>query len=213
MIPPLAIVRKLLQQVPSTPVDANCLHCLEYSQRYLDNSELADQDIVIRSGTPRDLEGMIECQNFPERLQERFAEGERCVVAVIGDRVIGYQWFCDKPWRIEERYGYRVDIPADAIYGYDAFVLPRYRRAKIWTRFHSACVNEFLQQLHRCKIIAMVDEGNTVSMNAHLRLGYKLYRKVYVLKVLGESFYFVKTVNADARRLTAVTQADRVSVS
>jgi GNAT superfamily N-acetyltransferase len=211
--PALAIIRKFLRQIPSTAVDANCLHCLELSQRCGNEGEFADEDIVIRPGTPLDLQGMIECQNFPERLRERFAEGERCVVAAVGDRIVGYQWFCDKPWRIEERYGYRVDIPADAIYGYDAFVVPRYRRARIWTRFHTVCVNEFLRQLHRCKIIAMVDEGNTVSMNAHLRLGYKLYRKVYVLKVLGKSFYFVKAVNADARRLTVVTQADRVSVS
>jgi hypothetical protein len=200
---PLVFLQKALRRIPFAPFDVNCLHCLEYSPDHSGDSGLPAQDIEVREGTALDIERMAECRNFPERLPERFASKEHCVVATMRDNVIGYQWFCDKPSRIEERYGYRVEIPSDSLYGYDAFVRPDYRRAKVWTRFHVTYLKDLLVRLQRHRVIVMVDQGNDVSISAHLRLGYGLYCKVYVLKLFRKSLCIPLPVNTVKRPLSA----------
>lgn len=177
----------------------NCLHCLEYYP-YDDHATSADGEIVIRAGIPIDIERMAECRNFPERLPERFATREHCVVGMTGEKVIGYQWFCDKSSSVEERYGYRVEIPSDAVYGYDAFVLSSYRRLGVWTRFHAQYLQSLLAKLGRKRVIVMVDQNNGASMKAHLHLGYTLYRKVYIFMVFGRCFWVMRTIDGNERK-------------
>jgi hypothetical protein len=177
--------------VPLLGLDVNCFHCLEFEGGSLARTPVLAENIEIRQGSARDLEGMSACGNYPERLPERFkSPGEHCVLATSRGKVIGYQWFSEKPARMEERYSYKVEIPLDAVYGYDAFVLPQWRRSKVWTEFHRTYLRDLLSMLGRRRIIVMVDRGNAVSMNAHLRLGYKLYQKIYILKIAAKSFCF-----------------------
>jgi hypothetical protein len=200
---PLVVFRKSLERIPFAPFDVNCLNCLEYVIADSNESAVSTERIEVREGTSFDVERMAKCGNFPEALPERFASNEHCVVATIGERVVGYQWFCDKPYRIEERYRYKVEIPPDALYGYDAFVLPEYRRAKIWTMFHLAYLRNLLTKLNRRRIIVMVDQGNLVSRAAHSCVGYKLYRKIYIAKLFGKSFSIARSVSEDRSKLRA----------
>lgn len=195
----LALVQKVLRRIPRADLDVNCLHCLEYAAKRGQPSAIPVHDIYVRGGTFLDIKKMAECENFSGRLAERFNAKEHCVVAVSGNGIIGYQWFCDKPSRIEERYSYKVQIPPDALYGYDAFVRPECRRSKIWSRFHAEYLEELLARLHRNKIIVMVDQGNIVSMKAHLRLGYILHRKVYVLKIFGKSLCIARDISVERK--------------
>lgn len=204
----LVLLQRLLRRIPLSPLDVNCLHCLEYFADNCDQAGFVDQGILVRAGTLADVPRMSECRNFPERLPERFAAQEHCVVATLGDRVIGYQWFCDKASRIEERYGYTVNIPPDAIYGYDAFVLPEYRCVRVWKRFHKLYLRDLLTQLRRRRVIVMVDEGNSVSMSAHLRVGYRLYRKLYVAKLFGKSVWISHAVGKRNDEIRSVAPRD-----
>lgn len=204
----LVLLQRLLRRIPFSPLDVNCLHCLEYLADSYDRSSFADQGILIRAGTPADLPQMSECRNFPESLPERFAEQEHCVIAMLGERVIAYQWFCDKPSRIEERYGYTVEIPSDSVYGYDAFVLPEYRRARVWKSFHTLYLRDLLARLRRRRVIVMVDQVNSVSMSAHLRMGYRLYRKVYVAKLFGKTVWIIKAVEGRSDEIRSIASRD-----
>jgi hypothetical protein len=198
-ISPLVFAQKLLRRIPLLSMDLNCLHCLEFACAGSPESGDSLETVHIREGRPSDIPTMAECQNFPERIPERFEAGEHCVVAVTGDKIVGYQWFCDKSARIEERYKYEVNIPPDAVYGYDAFVLPAFRRSKIWRRFHTTYLTYLLATLQRRKVIVMVDQSNIASMTAHLHLGYRLYRKVYVIKVLALSLCIPRPVKSSKK--------------
>jgi hypothetical protein len=198
---PLTVAQKLLRRIPFIRLDVNCLHCLEYYPCEV-GSEAADEAIVVRDASEGDVEGMAECGNFPESLPERFAAHEHSVVGISGRKVIGYQWFCDKPFRIEERYGYVVEIPSDAVYGYDAFVLPNYRRAGVWRRFHVQYLKSLLGKLRRSRVIVMVDQNNSVSMLAHLRVGYRLYRKIYIFFAFGKCLCVKKDVSGGKEKFT-----------
>ncbi len=202
------LLQKALRKIPLAPLDVNCLQCLEYFAAGNEQGDYLGRDIVIRAGTPLDISQMSECQNFPERFPERFAAQEHCVVATVGERVIGYQWFCDKPSRIEERYGYKVEIPADSLYGYDAFVLPQYRRAKVWTRFHTSYLKDLLARLNRRRVMVMVDRGNIVSMSAHLRVGYRVYRRIYIAKAFGKTMWISRAVERSEDELRTVAPRD-----
>lgn len=190
---PLTVAQKILRWVPFARLDVNCLNCLEYYP-HQGHAETTDDPILIREASPIDTEGMAECGNFPQRLPERFEAHEHCVVGISDGKVIGYQWFCEKPFRVEERYGYLVEIPADAVYGYDAFVLSDYRRARVWTRFHNQYLKSLLGKLGRSRVIVMVDQNNSVSMKAHLHLGYRAYRKIYIFVAFGKCFWITKAI-------------------
>lgn len=185
---PLTLAQKILRRVPFAKLDVNCLNCLEYRPT-TGNVMPADEAILVREATLSDIDRMARCDNFPERLPERFAAHEHCVVGISDGNVIGYQWFCDKAFRTEERYRYVVEIPSDAVYGYDAFVLPNYRRAGVWTRFHAQYLRRLLASLGRNRVIVMVDQNNNLSLKAHLRLGYRLYRKVYIVVLFGKCLW------------------------
>lgn len=198
---PLTLAQKILRRVPFARLDINCLNCLEYYP-IEGNVTAADEALLVRDAIPADIDRMAECGNFPEGLLERFAAHEHCVVAISDGKVIGYQWFCDKSFRIEERYGYIVEIPSDAVYGYDAFVLPNYRRARVWTRFHAQYLKGLLTRLGRNRVIVMVDQNNRVSMKAHLGLGYRLYRKIYISVVFGKCLWVKKASGGRNKRFT-----------
>jgi hypothetical protein len=61
----------------------------------------------------------------------------------------------------------------------------------------------------------MVDRGNRMSMNTHLRFGFKLTRKVLILKTFGKSFFLEQPVHHEKaassphpERLTRTVEQD-----
>jgi hypothetical protein len=66
----------------------------------------------------------VECKATREAFLKRFQSNDHCVIAVVDGRVVGYEWFCDKPAHVEERYSYEIEIPRSSIYAYDAYIVP-----------------------------------------------------------------------------------------
>ena len=190
----LVRLRNLLQRIPYRPIDINCLYFLEYAG--LPPRETAFRRLrgEIRGATLDDLDGITRCQSTPHAFLKRFQSNDHCVVAVVDGHIVGYEWFCDKPFHLEERYSYKIEIPPDAIYAYDAFILPEHRLAGIWLKFKTAYLRELMQALRKRKILTMIDHGNHMSMNTHLRFGFRLVRMVLIVKLFGKSFYLRKNV-------------------
>jgi len=187
--------RHLLQRIPFKPLDINCLYFLEYTGVPRRDAMFGRACCEVRRATLEDLRGITECQNTPEAFLKRFQSGDHCVVAVVDGRIVGYEWFCDKPTHSEERYAYKITIPRSAIYAYDAYILPEYRVSGIWLKFKTVYLRELMQLLHKRKIITMIDRGNRMSMSTHLRFGFKFVHKVFVLQLLGKTFFMEKAVH------------------
>ncbi|PYU11624.1 MAG: hypothetical protein DMG37_16100 [Acidobacteria bacterium] len=185
----LVAVRNLLQRIPFKPVDINCLHFLEYTGIPHLGTALPRTNCAVRRASLKDLPGMTECQRTPEVFLKRFEMKDHCAVAIIESRIVGYEWFCEKPSHLEERYAYKIEIPPDAIYAYDAFILPEHRLSGIWVRFKTTYLRKLMETLSKRKIIAMIDRGNYLSMNTHLRFGFRPIRTVFVCKLFGKSFF------------------------
>ena len=192
--PLLLNVRSLLQRVPFQPLDINCLYCLEYAGIPPRHPAALRGRAEVRTGTLEDLEGLTQCQDKRAAFVNRFKANDYCAVAVINGRIVGYQWFCERPVYMEERYGCEIDVPPDTLYEYDIFILPEYRLSGLWFKFHCLYLRELMQALNRQRVIGIVDYGMRLSMNTHLRFGFSLYRRVVVIQAFGKTICIGKAI-------------------
>jgi hypothetical protein len=195
--PLLVNLRSLLERIPFKPVDINCLYFLEYSSVPPPHASFLRGRVEVRSATLEDFDGLVACKPIPRVFRQRFIANDTCAVAVLDGRIIGYQWICTKPVYVEERYAYKIPVPSDTIYTYDIFIVPDHRLAGIWFKFHSVYLREMMQRLHRQRIVGMVDYGNRLAMNTHLRFGFKLFCRVFIIKVFRKSFFITKALRGD----------------
>jgi hypothetical protein len=191
---PLLILRTMLQRIPFKPLDVNELYFMEYAGIPSGDTNLQRGRVNVRRANLGDLEGLVACQNTRDAFLKRFESNDYCVVAVFDGRIVGYEWFCDKPSYVEERYALEIAVPPDAIYAYDGFILPEHRLGGVWMKFQSVYLRELMQKLQRQKVLTTIDYGNSLSMNTHLRFGFKLVRKVFAIKIFGKSFFFRATL-------------------
>jgi hypothetical protein len=173
--PLLVHLRSLLDRIPFKPFDINVLYFLEHAGIPPLHANFLRGRAEVRRATVEDLDGLTKCQNTRREFLNRFRSQDHCAVAVVDGRIVGYQWFCHRRVYSEERYAYEIAIPPDAVYEYDIFILPEYRLAGLWFKFHCLYLRELLQGLQRQRIIGMVDYGNRLSMNTHLRFGFKAF--------------------------------------
>jgi len=192
--PPFVILQTLLSKVPFQPVGVGWFYALQFNGVPMRNPRLKRGPGDVRGGTLGDIEGMARCENKREEIfLRRLTNGDHCAVAIINDRIVGYEWFCDKPFHLEERYLHRVNIPSDAIYAYDAYILHEYRLRGLWLKFKEYLA-DLMQKLGRNKIITMIEYGNRLSMNTHLRFGFKPYRSVLVIKFFGKKIFIERSI-------------------
>ncbi len=182
---PFLVVRALLQRLPGEPLR---LESFRRYQRYgAPPSDGRTAATVVRVATPDDLDGLVACCDKRSTFIKRFNGNDTCLVASNEGQIVGYEWFSTKPEQIEERYGYVIPIPSDAMYAYDAFVAESARERGIWTRIMAA-TGPLLKTSARQKLIAHIDIGNLESIAAHARLGFCPVRSYLYLRIFGRSF-------------------------
>jgi GNAT superfamily N-acetyltransferase len=137
----------------------------------------------IRAGSLNDLNRLAICgENKYQKFLERFQAGDHCVVAQLGAGIIGYEWFSIRPRHVAEPFKYRITVPCDCIYAYDAFILPEYRGSGVWLRFKSHLA-ALMEDLGRRRVLTYVEQGNELSLASHFRLGFKPVKLVFVSNI------------------------------
>ncbi len=190
--PPFIILQTILNKIPFHPFQVGHFFLLSYSG--------IPSDITIRGrgefkrGTLEDLYNMAKLEDKQELFLNRFNRGYYCCVAEVDGKIVGYEWFSDKSFHLEERYFYRITIPSDSIYAYDAYILPEYRISGLWLKFKRYLAS-LMKELDKNRIITMIDYGNDLSMNTHLRFGFKIFKSVFVINLFGKSFFIEKGMN------------------
>jgi GNAT superfamily N-acetyltransferase len=185
--PPLLLAQKVLRRVPFKPVDVGKLCFLRLDSIPRIAPGLLRGPGVVRAATLDDLEALVALRGQPATFRARFAEGDHCVVAEVGGRVAGYEWFCNRDVHEETAWGYRIAIPPGFVYAYDAFIDPQYRNSGIWLRFKAYLANLMIES--QCAgVLTFVDYGNWSSLRTHLRFGFSPEKEVLALKVMGKLF-------------------------
>ena len=127
----------------------------------------------------RDLEALTRLQEKTSIFRKRFGEGDRCVVAIVDNRIVGYEWFSDGAVHHEAAWGYPITIPGGFVYAYDAYIDPAYRNTGLWLRF-KASLAEWM-----AGVLTFVDYGNWPSLRTHLRFGFEPTESVVAVRVIG----------------------------
>ena len=189
--PPYFIIQALLNRIPYRPLQVAKFFVLDLEKLNLKTIRGLG---VVREGSPADVPGMCILENKDESVfLKRFNEGEFCSVAILDGVVIGYVWFSDKPFHLEERFRYRLFVPDDAVYAYDGFISRENRLAGTWPLLMKHLLDR-AQMLGRRKLVAMIDYGNDPSLKAHLRFGFNVYRQVLWIRVLKQDYFCEKNI-------------------
>ena len=199
--PLLLNVRSLLQRIPFKPLDVNCLYFLEYVGIPPEHPGSLRGRAEVRRGTLEDLDALTKCQDKRLAFLNRFKANDQCAVAVLDGRIVGYQWFCDRPLYVEERYSCPIEVPRDTVYEYDIFIVPEHRLAGLWFKFHCLYLRDLMGRLDRQRVIGLVDYGMRLSMNTHLRFGFRLFRRVLVIQIFGKAICVGRAIRGDRASL------------
>ncbi len=133
--------------------------------------------------TPEDLPRLVQCNPKPHRFKERFEHHDRCFVAETpSGEIVGYEWLSEPPHHFEQKYHYRITIPEEAFYLYDAFILPEYRISGVWLGLKAA-IGEVMQSEGKQALITYVSHDNHLSFRTHFRFGFRIYERVSVLTI------------------------------
>jgi GNAT superfamily N-acetyltransferase len=191
---PLLIAQALIDRIPGHPFQMAKLFILELPEAPATNMRGFGG---VRGAEPKDIPGMCLLEHNKEELfRKRFATGDRCVVAVDGEQIVGYQWFSAEPFQVEERFNYKFEIPNDTIYSFDALIKPEYRLRGIWMLLQKFILEAGLC-MGRQKIRVFVDYGNNPSLKAHLRFGYVIVSQILVLRWFRKTFSRERKIDLD----------------
>lgn len=182
--PGLLIAQKMLRRMPFKPVDFGTLCFLR-----LDGVPRVPRALLRGCGTVRratrdDLPGLVQLQDKPGVFQERFASGDRCVAALVNERIVGYEWFCEQPMHLETAWGLPITIPLGFVYVYDAYIDPAYRNTGVWLRF-KAYLSDWMTATGKLGVLTFVEDGNLPSLRTHLRFGFRRAETVLAMRVMG----------------------------
>lgn len=189
---PSAWLQAVLARIPGQPIKTERFWRIQFDG-YPDYSGLLRATANIRPAGPDDIDRLVGCVDKRALFGRRFALGDYCLAVFDKDRVVGYLWLSVRPEHIEERYWYRFDIPSDAIYIYDAFVMESFRGRGIWRQMIQATA-DIMKKENRCRLIGHIDHDNVAALAIYDKLGFRrtraycyteLFRKQILTEILG----------------------------
>ena len=182
--PGLLLAQKLLRRVPFRPIDIGKLCFLQLNGVPKVPAAMLRGHADVRFATLNDLDGLADLQDKSAIFRDRLAAGDRCVVAIVDNRIVGYEWFSDSLVHHEAAWGYRITIPGGFVYAYDAYIDPAYRNTGVWLRF-KAYLADWMIARGKHGVLTFVDYGNWPSLRTHLRFGFEPTESVFALRVIG----------------------------
>ena len=182
--PRLLLAQKLMRRVPLRPIDIGKLCFLQLNGVPRVPPSMLRGSATVRFATVADIDELASLQDKKEIFRKRFTEGDRCVVAIVDNRIVGYEWFSDSSIHHEAAWGYHITIPGGFVYAYDAYIDPAYRNTGVWLRF-KAYLAEWMTACGKRGVLTFVDYGNWPSLRTHLRFGFQPTESVIALRVIG----------------------------
>ena len=176
--PPFVILQTILGKLPFGFVDVSQFYLVQFRNTHQQRSFPPRGRGFVREARPEDAYEMGQFEDKHEIFLRRFAEQEHAAVAIVDGKIVAYEWLSDKPFHIEERHLYKINIPPNAFYAYDAHILPEYRMSGLWLKLKLYAF-ELMGKLGRDTVISFINQENRLSMNTHLRFGFVPFRKVY----------------------------------
>ena len=134
----------------------------------------------------------------PEVYLRRFDAGDTGYAVFAEDKVVNLTWIHSGSCYIRGM-GYHHHGELSDKYIYDGLTVPSARRRGLFRVALQAVVVHFLE-LGKCRVIAMVEDGNAPVLHTLPMLGYTMSRTILHIVILGVKY--TRTVNLDNRRIS-----------
>lgn len=190
-LPLLTKIHLVLKRIPFQPVEVSRFFVLSldaFPERFASRRVGG-----LRLATKEDIPKLCLLQNKPEVFAGWLDRGEHCVVALAGDEIVGFNWFSSAEFYIEDLSGFRLAIPSDTIYAFDAFLKENYRLRGKWVQF-LIFMKQWMDTAGKTRMITMVDFGNDPALKPLFRFGFKVTQDVLGLAVLGRRWFWRRSV-------------------
>jgi len=154
--------------------------------------------VAMRHATPDDLDAIAACVAKPTaQLRARFAQNDLCFLAQAGDAVVSVEWVAFRRYWLEE-VNYTFDPGPQGIFLYDAYTAPEWRLRGIHVSVLQYLV-ESLQGHSVARVYCHITHGNDLSLQTHLRFGFKIVQYITHVRIFGLSCHLVKDLSVGKR--------------
>jgi hypothetical protein len=144
-----------------------------------------------------DLPALNRFMDKGERYANRFGKGDIAIVAELHDEIVGMVWIEIGNGHYEEEYEYRFPYPERSAWQYDGYISPDYRVMGVWASIADEVVRH-LGQRSLPTVYCIVQGLNRLSINSHLRYGYRARRQVVFVRFLFLRIYLEKNLDQTA---------------
>lgn len=187
-------VQGALRRLPGRPLAVHQLWLLRFNGVPQPDARHLRGPAAVRIGTPADADGMSRCEGKnAEVFLRRFETSDLCVVAEVERRIIGYAWYTVVPSYHDSHFGFSVPIPADAVFGYDGFIVPEHRLTGVWWKLQGF-LGSWMKATGKAAVLSTVEHSNRGSLVTHLRFGFEPHASLWLVRILGRTFSFQRPV-------------------
>jgi hypothetical protein len=146
-------------------------------------------NLSFRVGTKKDIDSMdYTIYDYNEKGKEysknQFDKGDRCILAINNDRIIGYVWIMKN--YMELSVDKHIPISATRSYIYKGFVLKEIRGKRVLNTIDNYII-ELLYREGKKFIVTTVADHNKSSIKARERIGFKIIGKIIQIR-----FFIIK---------------------
>lgn len=157
----------------------------------------AGRDHTFRFASRPDLEALRRdpASGIFDRDLESFANGNRCLLQLDGDQLVGYSWVGGSPL-VELMWGIHFNMPDDMVYNYNGYTVPRYRGTAFQALRHLK-VLEHTRAEGKQRLFGYVDHLNYKSLRGVEKSGYTRVGVLRGVKRAGKTSFSV-SIDSDA---------------
>jgi hypothetical protein len=121
-----------------------------------------------------------------------FESGNRCLLQLDGDNLVGYTWISNSQL-IDVGWGFHANLPDDMVYNYNGYTAPAYRGTAYQALRHLKIL-EHVRAAGKRRLLGFVDHLNYKSLQGVAKSGYQ---RVGVLRGISSKgkMHFSLTIN------------------
>jgi len=145
------------------------------------------------------------CNDFPqkaEKFKKRIDKGYRCYVSLSKGKISAYLWVLEPSknyFDTNSLWKFKPD-QSNGIWCFDGFVKPEHRMIGLFPYLMGAIRDEYLNKGYVTQY-GETDNNNDMSLNTHLRVGYTIFWRVFLLSIFGLKIYFARNESTGQRKI------------
>jgi hypothetical protein len=163
----------------------------------LENSGLknaADLNLFFRLATKEDIGAMDEenydyDQNAKKYLINRLEKGDRCILTLHDNKIIGYLWMMSGSMELTQQK--HISLSKNRAYSYKEFVLKEFRGKRVHQSMYDYLI-DMLKKEDKRFVVSTIDADNKSSLKTRGRGGFKIVGNIIRISFFGLKYDYLK---------------------